>query len=353
MQTLLRIFLLCTIWLACLPTPALEAQSICIGGFAECCPQSPDAPGCPEFLAQAAAETQANTTAVAPQTQSSGSLVPVQCQSPETCGTCEFVELINNVIRFLITFATIAATLMLIYGGFQLVISGGNTAAKQAAKSIIVNVLIGFVLVLAAFLVINTILGLLLPGDSRVLGWQRIECIYPNVPRSVGYQEYTLDGVNDILRNTRNRNRPGSTRDFSRFTNSGVCASEFLGGYFGSQASVAACVVQGESACGASLVSRTDLVANRSDAFSFGAFQINISVHEVQGCAGIGADSNYLDCKTAFSGQNYDATVVDRDLYNACAAALMNPECSAINASRLQQRDGWGIWSAYGANNCG
>jgi hypothetical protein len=114
-------------------------------------------------------------------------LVPISCQTPQSCGTCEFVQLINNVLQFLVSFASIAATLLIIYGGFRLVTSAGNVSGKQAAKSTIVNTLIGYVIILAAFIILNTILGVLLPGNSPVLGWQQIECLYPNQPQSVTY----------------------------------------------------------------------------------------------------------------------------------------------------------------------
>jgi hypothetical protein len=100
--------------------------------------------------------------------------------------------LINNVVRFLTFFATLAATLLIMYGGFRLVTSGGNVNEKQAAKSIIVNTLIGFVIILAAFLIINTILGVLLPGNSPALGWRQIQCLYPTVPQAREYEEYEV-----------------------------------------------------------------------------------------------------------------------------------------------------------------
>lgn len=126
------------------------------------------------------------------QNQFSGQLVPVRCEDPQNCGTCEFAEMINNVIRFLITFASLAATIMIIYGGFRLLTAGGNVSGKEAAKSIIVNVLIGYVLLLAAFLIVNTVLGVLLLGSSPSLGWQNIECLYPTEPEWQQYAEHEV-----------------------------------------------------------------------------------------------------------------------------------------------------------------
>ena len=80
---------------------------------------------------------------------------------------------------------------MIIYGGFRLVTSAGDVSAKTFAKSVITNVLIGYVLVLTAFLIINTALGLLLPGDSPALGWQKIECLYPTVLNETRKMKWT------------------------------------------------------------------------------------------------------------------------------------------------------------------
>jgi hypothetical protein len=129
-----------------------------------------------------------------PTFSSAQGLVPVQCAGPDAavaCGTCEFVDLINNVIQFIITFSTILATIVIIYAGFRLVTSAGDVSAKEVAKRIVVNVLIGYVLILAAFLIVNTILGVLVSdGDEfGILSWQEIECIRPISP--------TLEAVAD------------------------------------------------------------------------------------------------------------------------------------------------------------
>ena len=268
-------------------------------------------------------------------------LVPVQCQSPSSCGTCEFVQLINNIISFLVTFASIAATLLIIFGGFKLVVSAGNVSAKQGAKETIVNTLIGYVIILAAFLIINTGLGILLPGDSPALGWQRVQCLYPIQPVGEFAPESQIGGA---------QNAAFTLGDVGQ--NRGVCNFDNLDSYFGNQTTVAQCVAYGESTCGANLNSTTDFIST-GEPFSFGTFQINITVHQIEGCAGNGASSNLLDCPAAFSGTDYDARIVNRDLYDQCRQALYNPACTLQNAARLQARDGWGIWSAYSNNGCG
>ncbi len=284
-----------------------------------------------------------------PDSAAAQGLVPVMCQNPQTCGTCEFVELINNVISFLITFASIAATLLIVYGGFRLVTSGGNVNTRKEATNILTNVIIGYVILLAAFLIINTILGVLLPGGSRVLGWQHIECLYPTQPVAREYDEYTARGGSSLLTGSGGEDR---LEREAFFANQGVCSEDFLQEYFGPEAATAACVARGESACGAQFYSTTDRDQN-NDSFSLSFMQLNVSVHEVQNCAQYGAASDFIDCPAAYEGRNYGGRIINRSLYAQCEEALVDSRCAAENAARLQQRDGWGIWSAYSANNCG
>tara|TARA_B100000745_G_scaffold74148_2_gene44704 strand:+ start:2067 stop:2999 length:933 start_codon:yes stop_codon:yes gene_type:complete len=283
-------------------------------------------------------------------------IVPEACDDPATCGTCEFVDLINNLIQFILWFATIAATIMILYGGFRLVTSQGSVEALKKAKSIITNVVIGYVLALAAFLIINTLLSIILPNTSPVLGWQKIECLYATEVKDETYTEPTFGKVDLSNFFTSgggwlSLGGGGGSSDTSFLRNQGLCSTAFLSPYFGSQANEAACIVAKESACGASPLSRTDTDRNGYP-FSVGIFQINMTVHNVIGCAGKGAVVNNLNCPAAYSGKNYSARIVNKNLYEQCRNALLNPQCSAINAVRIKNARGgsWRDWST--AQSC-
>jgi len=284
-------------------------------------------------------------------------LVPVACENPQTCGTCEFVELINNVINFLITFASFAATLLIMYGGYRLVISGGNESTKREAKSIITNVLIGYVLILAAFLIVNTVLGVLLPGDSRVLAWQRIECLYPTVPVERNYTEFeiaTYDadgfvGFSDTLDAFGDATALACVAPAS-----GPCSEAALrAAGFGSLAADAARIAGAESGCNPSAHSRTDTTTD-GRTYSVGTWQINMAAHKVI-CNGI-----TLDCPAAFrdagTRNKYgvrEKVVQNEQLYQQCVDALKNPQCNNQIAARLARNSGdMGDW-ACSARKCG
>ena len=110
---------------------------------------------------------------------------------------------VNNVIQFTITLGTIFATLIIIWAGFKLVTSAGNPSAMQSAKKIITNVLIGFVLLLTAFLIVNTILGVIINGPDRanLLNWQEIECIRPNAPTLTDQGEPEFQALDIFVEN--------------------------------------------------------------------------------------------------------------------------------------------------------
>lgn len=89
-----------------------------------------------------------------------------------TCGAvdgsqpeCNFVELLrtaNNIITFLIKFiATPLAAIIFAYAGFLLLFSGGNSSKMTEAKKIMLNMLIGYVIVLASWIIVKTILSTL------------------------------------------------------------------------------------------------------------------------------------------------------------------------------------------------
>jgi hypothetical protein len=69
------------------------------------------------------------------------------------------VIVINNLIAFGITMVIlVVAPLMLAYAGFLLVVNPFNAGAKEQAKSMLMNVVVGLVIALVAWLLVNAIL---------------------------------------------------------------------------------------------------------------------------------------------------------------------------------------------------
>lgn len=111
-------------------------------------------------------------------TNNSG-LVPCGGPGQETCQACHAVTLMNNVLDWLVGILAVVFALIVMTAGFNLVTSSGNTSAKEKAKSMITNATVGFVIVLAAWLLIDYGMKMLVSdaGASVQLGtWNAVEC---------------------------------------------------------------------------------------------------------------------------------------------------------------------------------
>jgi hypothetical protein len=65
---------------------------------------------------------------------------------------------LGNIINTMVTVAGFVVFLVLVYGGLQYMISGGDEKALTTSKSTITHAVLGLFIILGAVLVINTIL---------------------------------------------------------------------------------------------------------------------------------------------------------------------------------------------------
>jgi hypothetical protein len=105
-------------------------------------------------------------------------LVPCGRTGQDDCQTCHVVQLVSGVNAWLVGILAIVATIMFVIAGFRLVTSNGNPGVLQDAKSMIINVAIGFVIVLAAWLLLDLFMKSLLSDTQQGLGpWNEIACV--------------------------------------------------------------------------------------------------------------------------------------------------------------------------------
>lgn len=75
------------------------------------------------------------------------------------CTFDKFIELIQKIVKFLLfDFAVPLAAISFAVAGVMILTAGGNTGQVEKAKEIFWNVLIGLIVALAAWLVVNAIL---------------------------------------------------------------------------------------------------------------------------------------------------------------------------------------------------
>lgn len=76
------------------------------------------------------------------------------------CTFTDLVELVNNVIEFLLfNIATPLIALILMYTGYLYLTAGGNSGQTEKVRHILFNAVIGYVVALAAWLIVKTILS--------------------------------------------------------------------------------------------------------------------------------------------------------------------------------------------------
>ena len=271
---------------------------------------------------------------------------------PDNYGACEVASLANNIFSFIIGLGATIATLVFVYAGFLLVTSQGNVGQIGRAKTLFTNVAIGIVLLLSAGLIVNTIMSVLLGSSSPLLNWDQIPCSYSykagqpsQVSLNFGPNANNLQMSDSAYQSIVSNIDPNLLN-----ASAGSCSDGTIGRVWGNLASQANCIITHESACGASPISRTDYSHVDGNPFSFGAMQINTTVHRVTGCSDLGISD--LNCADAWSGTNYSAHVVNPSLYEACRAALLNPECNMRNGLRIYREAGnsWRPWST--ASTC-
>jgi hypothetical protein len=76
---------------------------------------------------------------------------------------------ITNLLPYIFGGAAIALLIYLIIGGFQMMLSRGDPKAMQAAQAKITNAIIGFVIIVIAFFVVQ-LLGQLLGIEDTAFG---------------------------------------------------------------------------------------------------------------------------------------------------------------------------------------
>jgi hypothetical protein len=126
-----------------------------------------------------------------------------QCSGTD-CSACNVVHLANGFIKWLIGFTFILFTILLFVAGVRMVTSGGNSHAVEESKGSFVNAIIGLIIILSAWLIVDTIMrslvgtpgheGQLISSGSATgyLFWSEVSCQTQDTPKDTG--QVTLEG---------------------------------------------------------------------------------------------------------------------------------------------------------------
>lgn len=99
----------------------------------------------------------------------------VDCDGPKNpskpggkeCNFAAFTTMINKLITFLIQIAAVFAACMFAWAGWLMLSSQGNEGKITEAKKIIYQTIVGFLIILLAWLIVNVLLGTLLRDNNE------------------------------------------------------------------------------------------------------------------------------------------------------------------------------------------
>jgi len=106
-------------------------------------------------------------------------LVPCGGEDEDPCTFCDLLILFQNVLKFALVIVFLIVIVFIVYGGFRWIFSGGNEANIKAGMKIITNAIIGLMIVLCAWLIVNTVFWLIaqMGGKEEYTGsWWHLEC---------------------------------------------------------------------------------------------------------------------------------------------------------------------------------
>lgn len=98
----------------------------------------------------------------------------VPCEGPD-CQACHIVQLGQKTITWFISLAAGITALVFAIGGLKMVMAGGDTGSVSSARQMMTNAVVGFVILLASFLIIDTALKLF--TGNKLGPWNTIQCV--------------------------------------------------------------------------------------------------------------------------------------------------------------------------------
>ena len=113
--------------------------------------------------------------------EGAGGLVP--CGGANPCTLCDLYHLLQHIVYFLMwNLAPVLAILVVAWGGFNILIAGGDASRKQVGIKAMKAAIIGLLIVFSAWVIINEFI-LFFAGGGSGTGtifsnpWTDVQCI--------------------------------------------------------------------------------------------------------------------------------------------------------------------------------
>lgn len=281
-----------------------------------------------------------------------GPIVPSGTSATCAAGWGMVILVINNLISFLITIAVVfVAPLMIAYAGFLFVVNPFNASGIQKAKDILTNTIIGIVLALAGYLIVDALMGALYNGKAgawaSIINWSSPDgpCL-PQKGTEPGAGLTQAPPPTIGTGGTGGLSTSLSTSPGNPCNPATITAAASQAGYpiSSNQANMLACVAKGESTCGAMNppynlnYSWNKDSGNGKASTAAGAYQVllstNSTCYDNPVCeAAAGTPGIPLNCKSGFDSKGF--VIPGSPIVSSCQRAAGNVGCSAAAAACL------------------
>ena len=296
-------------------------------------------------------------SALAATTDFFGPIVPQggSCLCPNTAMDwgC-LLQVFQSVMNFLISFSILAVVFFIAWGGFTLITSGGNPSARTQATNRMLNAVVGLVLILGAWLIVDSVMKYLYNPSTAFSGqqfgpWNTILGSDPNA-KCLRYNAHPgLLNNGNIIGDIITAANPGTSGSSALTTTGpGACSAAALQsavpGMPTSEANTLACLAKPESNCG---TSNQNYNWNKGSS-AYGPFQItlkgNAPCFNNSACQQAAGVNGSLDCSTGFD--SHGNPIPGSSVVAACQRAAINLQCSAQAADCVYKKQGPAAWTA-------
>jgi hypothetical protein len=261
----------------------------------------------------------------------------------------------------MISVGVVAMVLVIAYAGFLFILTPTNPESRSKAKSVLGNAVIGFLIVLSAWIGVDFIMKLLYDGGGKFGPWNKILtvtdtsiCIEAVEPSKIAGLPGLVDiGVNGVAIGTgaSSGGGAGSIGVGDARLGAGACSPQAVAGgagaagyrLTGAQANTLSCIALFESNCGANQLNYN---WNKGSSAA-GMFQVtldgNSACYENAPCRSAAGVQGALNCTAGFRGGN---PIPGSAIAERCVRAAKNNACSAAAAACVLQKQGYGAWQA-------
>ena len=239
------------------------------------------------------------------------------------------IDVINRIIEFLITLAIVfVAPIMIAYSGFLFVVNPVNAGGKEKAKGILLNTVLGIIISLSAWLIVNAVMAVLYNPGSAGETWTSLigsggidPCI--KLEKSLN-QTVTGSGVTGVSASG-GVVYSGAVAQCSSSNLACSPAALQSAGFTQSQANVMSCIAVTESS-GIPGTPPYNIAHPGSNSTACGTFQITQTTWNKYAT---GSCANFSNCTNATCNMQVARTLVEKNGYTDWTCANCNSKATA------------------------